>query len=670
MRGRPRSRFGRRRAAVLTLVYGLIGLHVAHWKIAGRTLAPLEFNEVLFTLHDGIVTAGFVFMAITVVATAVVGRFFCSWGCHVLALEDLAALLLAKVGVHPKPLRSRALAWIPGIVAAYLVLWPQVTRLARGAARPALRVVSEAGAWSSFVTDDFCRNLPGPGVALLTLAVCGGLIVYLLGSRSFCRYVCPYGAVFAAADRVAPGRIVATGDCSRCGLCTAVCQSHVRVHEEVARFGAVVDPQCLKDLDCVSACPDQVLRFGFTRPPALRGAAPDAAPRPYDVSVGEDALMATVFLGTLLVFRDLYEAVGLLLALALGVTNGFLAVLCLRFARAPRLAFQGVPLKEGGRPTRRGLAFALAATAVWAFTAHSAFVRYHDVRGARMAAALRASEAPAVPADVAAALRHLETAARFGLGRPLGLRHALAALYETSGATDAAERELRGIVGDHPTDVVARVNLGQLLMRAGRTAEGGAALAAVAERSDLRAPRDVQARAAARAALARRALAAGREAEALRFAEAAAGDDPDDGPTLLLLGRVLVAGGRFAEAESRLARAVALRPDLADAQNDLAVVQSRLGRPAEAIAHYEAALRLRPGDARVRRNYGAALHQHGDLAGAVRAYESAVVLASDDVDAHVGLAVALLARGDAAAAASHWQRAGELDARYRGRALP
>lgn len=667
---RPHSRYGRRRAAVLTGVYGLIGLHVAHWKVAGRTLAPLEFNEVLFTLHDGIVTAGFVFMAVTVVATAVVGRFFCSWGCHVLALQDFSALLLRKVGIHPKPLRSRALAWIPGIVAGYLAFWPQVKRLARGEAQPALRIVSEAGAWSSFVTDDFCRNLPGPGIALLTLTICGGFIVYLLGSRSFCRYVCPYGAVFAVADHVAPGRIVATGDCSRCGLCTAVCQSQVRVHEEVARFGAVVDPQCLKDLDCVSACPDQVLRFGFTRPPALRGNDRGEVRRSYDVSVGEDAFMATVFVGALLVFRDLYEAVGLLLALALGVSIGFLAVLCLRFVRAPRLALHGMLLKEGGRPTPRGIVFAMLATAVWAFAAHSAFVRYHDARGERMLAVLRASATPPVAADVAAALRHLETAARWGIVRPLGLRHALASLYQMSGATTAAERELRAIVADHPTDIVARVNLGQLLVRAARTAEGMAVLAAVAERSDLRVPRDVRARAAARAGLARHDLAAGRQTDALRWAEGAVRDDPGDASTLLLLGRVLVAGGRFADAESRLARAVELRPDLADAQNDLAVVQARLGRPGEALPHYEAALRLRPGDARVRRNYGAALHQHGNLAAAVRAYEAALAVASDDVDAHVGLAVALAAHGDAAAARAHWRRAGELDVRYSGHALP
>jgi polyferredoxin len=195
----------------LGAVYLLAGLHFAHWRVAGRTLAPLELNEVLHTLHLGIVTAGFLFMAVVLLATVIVGRFFCSWACHILALQDLAAWLLARVGIHPKPLRSRALAWVPFATMAYLFVWPQVARVAAGEPAPHLRVVSGASGWTSFVTDDMWRNLPSPAMALLTFAVCGFVIVYVLGSRSFCTAVCPYGVLFGAADRVAPGRIVAAG---------------------------------------------------------------------------------------------------------------------------------------------------------------------------------------------------------------------------------------------------------------------------------------------------------------------------------------------------------------------------------------------------------------------------------------------------------------------------
>ena len=50
-RSLPHARhYGRWRALTLASVYGLMALHVLHWKLAGRTLAPLELNEVMYTM--------------------------------------------------------------------------------------------------------------------------------------------------------------------------------------------------------------------------------------------------------------------------------------------------------------------------------------------------------------------------------------------------------------------------------------------------------------------------------------------------------------------------------------------------------------------------------------------------------------------------------------------
>ena len=63
---KPRSRYGRWRAGTLLLVYVLMAAHVTHWIVTGKTLAPLELNEVMYTFELGIVTAGFLFMAVAV----------------------------------------------------------------------------------------------------------------------------------------------------------------------------------------------------------------------------------------------------------------------------------------------------------------------------------------------------------------------------------------------------------------------------------------------------------------------------------------------------------------------------------------------------------------------------------------------------------------------------
>jgi len=331
---RPRPlRYGKWRALALTSVYLLFGLHIAHWKLNGATLAPLELNEVMYTLEVGVVTAGFLLMATLFLATAVVGRFFCSWACHILALEDLCSWLLKKLRIRVRPVRSRVLQLVPPIALFYMFVWPQFLRIAEGRPAPGFRIFTDEDGWASFVTTDFWRNLPDPWIAGLTFVVCGFAVIYFLGSRSFCFHACPYGAVFTAADRIAPGRIKLTGHCEQCGICTSVCHSTVRVHEEIARFGKVVDVNCMKDLDCVSACPQEAISFGFTWPaPADSFSRSGRRALRYDFSRREELTLAMVFVATLLVFRGLYTAVPLLMTLGLGGIVSCLTLLLLRLA--------------------------------------------------------------------------------------------------------------------------------------------------------------------------------------------------------------------------------------------------------------------------------------------------------------------------------------------------
>ena len=93
-------------------------------------------------------------------------------------------------------------------------------------------------------------------------------------------------------DRVAPGSIRVTDACEQCGHCTATCTSNVLVHQEVKHYKQVVDPGCMKCLDCVSVCPKDALYFGFGKPSLV---APKPAKKPrrhYDVTLVEELGMA------------------------------------------------------------------------------------------------------------------------------------------------------------------------------------------------------------------------------------------------------------------------------------------------------------------------------------------------------------------------------------------
>ena len=259
--------------------------HVAQWLLQGVTVSPVEPSEGMELAKHGIVNTGLVFFVAAVLVTAVFGRFFCGWGCHLVALQDLSRWILIKLRLKPRPLRSRLLGLVPLIAFAYMFLWPAVYKVAVGQGLGPIKV--------EMTTADFWATFPGLTVAAVTFVICGFAVVLVLGSKGYCTYGCPYGAAFGLADRVAPIRVRVTEACAGCATCTSVCTSNVRVHEEVREHGMVVDPGCMKCLDCVANCPNDALYVGVGRPavgrkPSRRG--------PGSLSLSEEILAALFFI--------------------------------------------------------------------------------------------------------------------------------------------------------------------------------------------------------------------------------------------------------------------------------------------------------------------------------------------------------------------------------------
>lgn len=472
-KGLRRPNYARWRAGTLLTVYVLMAVHIVHWKFSGKTVAPFELNEVMYTLEYGVVTAGFLFMLGVTIATAVFGRVFCSWGCHILALQDLSAWILRKLRIKPRAIRSRVLLWVPVVAALYMFAWPQALRMIRGNPPPQLHLRTDAEGWASFATENFWRNLPGPIIITLTFVVCGFLIVYVLGSRGFCTYGCPYGAIFRLAERIAPARIRLRGnDCLACGSCTAACTSHVRVHEELNRYGMVVNPACLRDMDCVSACPKQNVFYGFGAPPVLKVVRNDTPIRTsYDFGGWEESLLVVVFVLLLFVFRGLYDQIPFLLSIAAGAIGAYLAIVCVRLVQRPALQLNRWQLKIGGRVTSRGKVFAGGMVLFGLLTVHSGFVHYHAFQGHRLCA-LALSTEPVNEAAAQQALQHLNTAQKWGLIPTTRIPTALADIhYQLAGLSfksnriEDAERHLRATLQVGPRHYLAHYDLGALLMK-------------------------------------------------------------------------------------------------------------------------------------------------------------------------------------------------------------
>jgi polyferredoxin len=374
--GLRRSKTSRWRAAALILLNLLMVAHVIQWWIMGRTVSPIEPSETMHTLQRGAINAGFIFFSLAILATLIFGRFVCGWGCHILALQDFCAWLLKKMGLFPKPFRSRLLIYVPLLAALYMFVWPTAYRFfASSEPGPLIPKFT-----NHLVTSNFWETFPSVPVAIPFLLICGFVIVYFLGQKGFCTYACPYGGFFALADKLAPGKIRVTDACNQCGHCTATCTSNVLVHAEVKAYKMVVDPGCMKCMDCISVCPNDALYFGFGKP-TIAISKSSAAPRNYSLTWPEEILGAVVFLGSFLAVRGVYALVPFLMALGCAAVTTFLVLKTWRLLGAKEVFFHRFNLKRSGKIQKGGWGF-LACSILWVgLTSHSAWVRYHEYAG-------------------------------------------------------------------------------------------------------------------------------------------------------------------------------------------------------------------------------------------------------------------------------------------------
>lgn len=628
-----KSRTSRWRAISLITVHLLIIGHVIQWLITGRTVSPVEPSEAMYTLNNGEMNAGFIFLAAALLGTLIFGRFVCGWGCHVVAYQDLCAWLLKKIRIKPKPFRSRILVLAPLALAFYMFVWPTVYRWIVGYEAPKATI--------HLMTTEFWKTFPGAGIAVLTVVMCGFVIIYLLGAKGFCTYGCPYGGLFAVVDKAAAGRILVTDDCEHCGHCTATCTSNVRVHEEVALYGMVVDAGCMKCMDCISVCPNDALYFGFVAPPILNRAHQSRAghsherkladtsadmspgsrpvlfpagdtvkrkPRPYDFELWEEIVMAIVGVGALLVFRGLYGQIPLLLAMGMAAMTGFLALKTVRVIRNANVRMQNLQLKRGGRLTKSGVAFVAVIVVLFVFTAHSAAVQYNVWRGRSLFASLNIGDqvwfsgnawweqaSPDQRTRVEAAIIRYERADRWGLTSTAAALQDLTWLHLARGKPDAAETTVRRLMELTPEKPEVHRGLAGVLRKAGRLDEAEAQY-----RETLRLD---PAHSRARTDLAAMFLSAGRLDNAIALYREGVQVSPADTDTRYTLALALLnresrstRQSDILEAIQHLERVVTDRPTFPEAHYNLGVAVFMSGRPADALPHIRESIRLNPND--------------------------------------------------------------------------
>lgn len=191
--------------------------------------------------------------------TLLLGMGWCAWSCGYGAWDELASRLGAKG--KPWPLARPKGIWKYANVG--LLLSVVLLAFSRGEAFFCQWACPFKWFENIFSPDPWLRHWQIG--ASLTLGI--GLVLVLpalTGRRTFCRYICPFGAWQSLAGRVNPFLLqVDPARCNHCGLCQEVCP--VQAVTMVGSQGPVADSHCVRCGRCVDACPNSALRIAWRR---------------------------------------------------------------------------------------------------------------------------------------------------------------------------------------------------------------------------------------------------------------------------------------------------------------------------------------------------------------------------------------------------------------------
>ena len=243
------------RIAILIGVHVLILMHVLYF--GDDTIGSVDFQEFFHAfLKHGIINAGGILVLLAFLTTLIFGRFFCGWACHFGAVQELCWWLLNKLNIKPKTVDSKLVTILPIVILLNFYIVPNLLY----AYNHPWKLSIALGA------PEIWAFLPGWIIGTLTFLVDGFLIVYFLGRKGFCRFLCPWGAFLKLPNSLAMFKVRKTGDCTECHECTKQCPTGIDVSYEINTFKKVTNTNCTSCLMCTAGCPENALSYQFTNP--------------------------------------------------------------------------------------------------------------------------------------------------------------------------------------------------------------------------------------------------------------------------------------------------------------------------------------------------------------------------------------------------------------------
>lgn len=433
----------KKRLLVLFLINIFIIVHLVLWyKLGYRKVGTFSLNGVVSLFGMGLLNSAAAFFIFVIFITVFFGRLFCGWGCHFAFFQEGALKVLNIFGITPKIIHSRAniiqYVFLLKTLAAIYEFW-----LIYGSPRFHISIGD-----TQVMTVDLPRN---PIVIVLFILFDAFLFIYLMGSRAFCRYVCPWASMLAIFDNFSFWRIRKVDVCKGCMNCTKSCTMGIRVHEEIAQYSAVVNTHCIRCFACKNACPNGILHYKW-------GVNAISITRRFKWLIPEKSDY-TWYYELVLIFCGL--VVAYYTQRRLGSFQTFLGAawgLCFGVLVIRLFQSRGILLSEITLRKRRLLTISLVAlsTAAWCWATYVSYDVRLLLRGNKFFDLLEYDNAISI---------YKKALNEFPFNDDI--RAALALTYKTKGDYTLAIEEYRTLINNNPGNAALHNNLGTVYYRKG-----------------------------------------------------------------------------------------------------------------------------------------------------------------------------------------------------------
>jgi polyferredoxin len=224
-------------------------------------ILPAAFTKSI--IFPGSIISGFAnissMVVLWLVATIVLGRGFCSWGCFYGGWDDG----FSRIKKRPVIKKINELwKWMPFAVLIMVML------------TAALSMMPTYCSWIcpfKAVTEfEQVTSVESATKAGIFLSLFGGLVVVLpvmTRKRTQCSFLCPLGAINSLSNKITPFTIkIDKGSCNECFKCVEVCPLYALTHEDIK--AGKVSLFCSKCGKCVDACSQKAIHYGIRGIPA------------------------------------------------------------------------------------------------------------------------------------------------------------------------------------------------------------------------------------------------------------------------------------------------------------------------------------------------------------------------------------------------------------------